>query len=153
MRQHGASVLVSLALCGCATVPPPSACFSGPSEAIGWEKLHDPPEQSAEMENAAHANPSINLVAPPVEYWFRYYDGDIMLCEPLKKGACDTRTTRFSKDVDGKMVDDGLQAICVSGEAKGLRRFPWQRQSIWSDRVYSKENNQGVFTNHWGLRL
>jgi len=72
------------------------------------------------MENAAHVNPRVGLVGSPVEYWFRNYDGDIMLCEPVKKDGCDASTTRFRKDVDAKMIkiDDGLQTICISGEGK-----------------------------------
>jgi hypothetical protein len=104
--MRDALILGNLLLCGCASVPPPSACFTGSGDSMGWTLLQTPPSSAADMRAMAHEN-ALNARHPPIEYWFRQYDGSVMLCEPFRKDGCDTSTTIFSQDASGAMIKAG----------------------------------------------
>jgi hypothetical protein len=67
------------------------------------------------MRNAAHENPVAQ--SRRIEYWFSYFDGSVMLCEPIKKDGCGASTTIFSQDESGAMVkSSGFELMCVSAK-------------------------------------
>jgi hypothetical protein len=106
---------VILFLGGCASVPPPAACFTNSSNAVGWTRLANPPTTAVDMRKFAHEDLSTRPESPPIEYWFRHFDGTVMLCEPNKLG-CGASTTLFDKDQSGAMIKSGgFEFVCVTG--------------------------------------
>src|ERR1700719_4066807 len=68
-----------------------------------------------EMRKLAHQN-RVNNLPPRPEYWFRYFDGRVMLCEPVQHSSCGATITFFAQDESGAMVisNPGLEFMCVS---------------------------------------
>jgi hypothetical protein len=103
-----------LLLGGCASIPPSAACFAKSSDSVGWALIHKPPLGAIDMRNAAHEGSSDKPQLNPTEYWFRHFDGIVMLCEPAKNG-CGASTTMFDKDESGAMVKSGgFYLVCVT---------------------------------------
>jgi hypothetical protein len=98
MRYSGV-VLCALLLCSCATTPSPNACFQDASDAVGWKPIHNPPYHADEMRKLAHQNGVSNQLPHRPEYWFSYFDGRVMLCEPVKQRNCGA-TIRIRRNGD-----------------------------------------------------
>jgi hypothetical protein len=112
--RHSISTLAILLLDGCASTPRPAACFANSSESVGWTLLRNTPGSAVEIRKAAHADSANKQQSFPIEYWFRNFDGSLMLCEPEKIG-CGANTTLFDKDESGAMVKSGgFELVCVT---------------------------------------
>ena len=109
-------VLSIVLLCGCATTPSPKACFQDASDGVGWKPIRNPPSHADEMRKLAHQNRANDQLPHRPEYWFSYFDGRVMLCEPIKHGSCGATITFFAQDESGAMVisNPGLEIMCVS---------------------------------------
>ena len=112
-----AATLAGLVLSGCATVPP-SACFFDLHDSQGWARLKTPPSGANAMRAMAHQTPSKSRQAHRAEYWFRHFDGRVMLCEGIVSAGCDTTNTIFNQSELGTPVidDTGLERICISAD-------------------------------------
>jgi hypothetical protein len=113
--RNGFSTLAILLLGACASVPPPAACFTHLSDAVGWTRLPNPPGAAVDMRKSAHEDLASKPESHPIEYWFHHFDGIVMLCEPNKRG-CGASTTLFDKDESGAAVKSGgFELVCVTG--------------------------------------
>jgi hypothetical protein len=66
------------------------------------------------MRKAAHDDLSNKQQSRPIEYWFRHFDGSVMLCEP-EINRCGALTTLFGKNESGAMVkSSAFQLVCVT---------------------------------------
>jgi hypothetical protein len=116
LERYCGVVLSTVLLCGCATTPSPKACFQDASDGVGWKPIRNPPYHADEMRKLAHQNRANDQLPHRPEYWFSYFDGRVMLCEPIKHGSCGATITFFAQDESGAMVisNPGLDIMCVS---------------------------------------
>jgi hypothetical protein len=68
------------------------------------------------MRAMAHQTPLKSRQSHRAEYWFKHFDGRVMLCEPIESAGCDTSNTIFTQNESGiPVIDDtGLIGICIS---------------------------------------
>jgi hypothetical protein len=87
--------------------------FSG---CVGWKPIRNPPYHADEMRKLAHQNRANDQLPHRPEYWFKYFDGRVMLCERIKDGSCGATIAFFAQDESGAMVisNPGLEIMCVS---------------------------------------